>query len=166
MTASSPPPATDPAAQADRGTPAEWLERAAARARATGAPYFGDVTPREAWALLRAGAARLVDVRTEAEWTYVGRVDGAPLVEWRSFGAEQPNPRFVEQLREASPPDVPVMFLCRSGVRSRAAAELATRSGWRAALNVLEGFEGDLDDDGHRGAIGGWRKAGLPWTQS
>ena len=126
----------------------------------------GDVTPREAWALLRAGAARLVDVRTEAEWTYVGRVDGAPLVEWRSFGAEQPNPRFVEQLREASPPDVPVMFLCRSGVRSRAAAEVATRAGWRAALNVLEGFEGDLDDDGRRGAIGGWRKAGLPWSQT
>ena len=117
-------------------------------------------------ALQRAGAARLVDVRTEAEWTYVGRVDGVPLVQWRAFGAQQPNPRFVEQLAAQVPRDVPVMFLCRSGVRSQSAAKLATDAGWRVAMNVLEGFEGDLDSNQQRGSVGGWRKAGLPGIQS
>lgn len=145
---------------------ATLLERASARARAAGRPYHGDVTPAEAWALLRAGAARLVDVRTQAEWTYVGRVDGTPLVEWRLLGAQQPNPRFVEQLAEVAPRELPVMFLCRSGVRSQSAAKVATEAGWAAAFNVLEGFEGDLDDAQQRGRLGGWRHAGLPWVQS
>jgi rhodanese-related sulfurtransferase len=147
--------------------PEAVLERASVRAVAAGRrPYYGDVTPAEAWALHRAGAATLVDVRTEAEWAFVGHVDGVPLVEWRAFGAQVPNPRFVEQLREHAPTDLPVMFLCRSGVRSQGAAEAATRAGWRVALNVLEGFEGDLDDEGRRGTLGGWRRAGLPWLQS
>ena len=145
---------------------AALLDRACARARAAGRPYRGDVTPAEAWALHRAGAARLVDVRTRAEWTYVGHVEGAPLVEWREFGAQQPNPRFVEQLAEVAPREMPVMFLCRSGVRSQSAATVATEAGWTAALNVLEGFEGDLDDAQQRGRLGGWRLAGLPWVQS
>lgn len=143
------------------------LERAAARARvAGGRPYHGDVTPAEAWSLHRAGAATLVDVRTEAEWAFVGRVDGVPLVEWRAFGAQVPNPRFVELLRAHAPADLPVMFLCRSGVRSHGAAQLATQAGYTRAINILEGFEGDLDANGHRGTVGGWRKASLPWVQS
>jgi rhodanese-related sulfurtransferase len=161
MTAST-PPATAPA---DLDV-AALLERAAARARAAGHPYHGDITPEEAWALHRDGAARLVDVRTQAEWTYVGRVDGVPLVEWRAFGAQQPNPHFVEQLAAQVPREVPVMFLCRSGVRSKSAAKVATEAGWQSAMNVLEGFEGDLDDAQQRGTLGGWRKAGLPWIQS
>ncbi|MCX7229998.1 MAG: rhodanese-like domain-containing protein [Burkholderiales bacterium] len=147
-------------------SPAELLARAGVRGRDKGLAYHGEVTPAEAWALHASGAARLIDVRTRAEWTYVGRVDGAPLVEWRAFGAEHPNPRFIEALAAEAPRDVPVMLLCRSAVRSHAAAELAARSGWTVAMNVLEGFEGDLDDSGHRGSRGGWRKAGLPWIQS
>ncbi len=160
---SVPPPAAPAFEIAD---PDALLARALARAGDNGLPYHGDVTPAEAWALHRAGRARLVDVRTEAEWIYVGHVDGVPLVEWRAFGAQAPNPRFVEQLGAQVPREVPVMFLCRSGVRSQAAAETAARAGWRTALNVLEGFEGDLDDACRRGAIGGWRKAGLPWVQT
>lgn len=145
---------------------AALLERAARRGRDRGLHYHGEITPAEAWTLLRDGAARLIDVRTRAEWTYVGRVDGAPLVEWRAFEAESPNPDFIDQLARVAPREQPVMFLCRSGVRSHSAAQLATRSGWTVALNVLEGFEGDLDAEGHRGTRGGWRRAGLPWVQS
>jgi rhodanese-related sulfurtransferase len=72
----------------------------------------------------------------------------------------------MAQLRECATPEVPVMFLCRSGVRSHAAAQLAAQSGYARAMNILEGFEGDLDAHGHRGTVGGWRKAGLPWVQS
>ena len=142
------------------------FSRAAERARAKSLPYFGEVTPAEAWALMRAGAARIVDVRTHAEWTYVGRIDGTPLVEWRALGAQQTNPDFLAQLAEQVTPDVPVLFLCRSGVRSHGAAQLATQAGYTRAMNILEGFEGDLDANGHRGTVGGWRKASLPWVQS
>lgn len=142
------------------------LARARERAQAKGLSYFGEVTPTEAWALMRAGAARIVDVRTHAEWTYVGRIDGTPLVEWRALGAQQTNPDFIDQLREQVSPDTPVMFLCRSGVRSHGAAQLATQAGFARSLNILEGFEGDIDPNGHRGTLGGWRKAGLPWVQS
>lgn len=160
-------PIHDAGAQDDAaGTPpAALLERAARRGRDKGLTYLGEVTPAEAWALHRAGAARIVDVRTRAEWTYVGRVDGVPLVEWRAFGASQPNPDFLDRLREHAPPELPVLFLCRSAVRSHAAAQLAHGAGW-TTLNVLEGFEGDLDADGRRGTLGGWRRAGLPWVQS
>lgn len=142
------------------------LARAAQRAAAKSLPYFGEVTPAEAWQLMRTGVALIVDVRTLAEWTYVGHIEGAPLVEWRAFGAQQANPDFVGQLAEQAGPDTPVMFLCRSGVRSHAAAQLAAQAGYGKAMNILEGFEGDLDQQGHRGLTGGWRKAGLPWVQS
>lgn len=142
------------------------LLRARSRARSKGLEYFGEVTPAEAWALHRAGVARLVDVRSEAEWTYVGRVDAVPLVEWRAWGDQESNPRFLEQLEQAVPREVPVMFLCRSGVRSHQAAQRAAGAGWRTAINVLEGFEGELDERDRRGTRGGWRHAGLPWLQS
>jgi rhodanese-related sulfurtransferase len=158
--------ATPPPRPPEDASPDALLARAAARGRAAGRPYAGDVTPAEAWALLQAGAATLVDVRTHAEWTYVGRVQGVPLVEWRLLGAPQPRPDFLERLAEQAPPERPVMFLCRSGVRSQAAAQAATAAGWTGALNVLEGFEGDQDALGRRGTLGGWRHAGLPWTQS
>jgi rhodanese-related sulfurtransferase len=142
------------------------LARARQRAQEQSRPYFGDVTPAEAWRLQGLGAAVIVDVRTHAEWTYVGRIDGAPLVEWRALGAQQVNPEFIAQLAEHVDQNKPVMFLCRSGVRSQGAAQLATQAGYVQAINILEGFEGDLDAQGHRGEIGGWRKAGLPWVQS
>jgi rhodanese-related sulfurtransferase len=145
---------------------AALLARAAERGRSRQLAYHGELLPQEAWLLLQAGAASLIDVRTHAEWTFVGRVDGAQLVEWRAFDSTQTNVDFVTQLAAHVPRDRPVLFLCRSGVRSHAAAELAAVSGWRTAINLLQGFEGELDADGHRGTVGGWRKAGLPWVQS
>jgi rhodanese-related sulfurtransferase len=141
------------------------LQRAAQRAQAMGLPYAGAVTPAEAWQLHQSGAAAFIDVRTGAEWEFVGRVPNSKLIEWRRSGEQQPNPAFLQQLQSSVEPQKPVMFLCRSGVRSHHAAELATRAGYRTALNILEGFEGDLDGQQHRSTQGGWRFHGLPWIQ-
>ena len=145
--------------------PETILDRAALRAREANVPYAGLVTPIEAWTLMDAGQAKLVDVRTRVEHEYVGRVPGTPLVEWKPLGAPAPNPRFVDELEAVTAKHDRVLFLCRSGVRSHAAAIAATDAGHAQAFNILEGFEGDLDAEGHRGATG-WRKAGLPWVQS
>ncbi len=134
--------------------------------------YAGDVSPREAYAALEDDErAVLVDVRTEAEWQYVGIPDLSALekrpilVEWVRYPGGRPNERFLEQLREAGiEADRPVFFLCRSGVRSRYAAEAATAAGLGPAYNVADGFEGQLDPQRHRG-VGGWKATGLPWTQ-
>lgn len=144
----------------------EAIRRAAReRARKLGVPYEGALLPAEAHALMQAGA-RLVDVRTQPELHYVGRIPGSLPVEWQTYPGGKPNPQFVDELADSVDKDEPVMFLCRSGARSHAAAEAAARHGWKAAYNVLEGFEGDKDAAGHRNTVGGWRKAGLPWTQS
>lgn len=141
------------------------LDRAAARAKDAGATYAGLVTPREAHALVEAGVASVVDVRTRFEAEYVGRVPGTPLVEWRSLGAPVPNARFVDEVKALPDLRENLLFLCRSGVRSHGAAAALAAAGHRGAFNILEGFEGDLDEQGHRGTRGGWRKAGLPWIQ-
>jgi rhodanese-related sulfurtransferase len=137
------------------------------RALERGLPYSGAVTPTEASALLAAlPGAMLIDVRTHAEWDYVGRVPGGILVEWNTYPAGTRNPAFLEQLRAAATNiDTPVLFLCRSGQRSDHAARAAQAVGYARAFNVLEGFEGDKDASGQRGHVNGWRKAGLPWTQ-
>ncbi|NLF05494.1 MAG: rhodanese-like domain-containing protein [Actinomycetales bacterium] len=137
--------------------------------------YAGDLTPRQAWDLLADdGGSVLVDVRTRPEWTFVGVPDVGPLgkeaglVEWTSFATGGVNPHFLDQLTQLGlePGDGrPVVFLCRSGARSISAARAATAAGLGPAYNVLEGFEGALDADGHRGSEG-WRAAGLPWVQS
>ncbi|KAA0918759.1 rhodanese-like domain-containing protein [Dietzia sp. ANT_WB102] len=135
--------------------------------------YAGDLPPRQAWDLLASDPdAVLVDVRTSAEWQWVGGADLSELgkrtlgIEWMMSSGE-PNPRFLEQLGEAGvAPEAPVLFLCRSGGRSAAAAQAATAAGFGSAYNVAEGFEGDPDDDGHRGSINGWKVAGLAWRQS
>ena len=144
----------------------EIFRKAAERAKALGLEYAGAVTPEEAWALKQAGAAEIVDVRTQAEYEYVGRVPDTPLVEWRKLGEKTPSPGFIGELAALYPPDRPLLLLCRSAVRSHHAATLAAKHGFGRAYNILEGFEGDLDDQGHRGNRGGWRKAGLPWKQS
>lgn len=134
--------------------------------------YTGDVTPTEAYAMVQDGSAVLVDVRTHPEWVYVGMPDlseagSEPLpVEWQSFPTGQPNRQFLEQLAAvAGPPgDQGIVFLCRSGVRSVAAAKAAAAAGYTRTYNILHGFEGGLDADGHRGATG-WRAEGLPWRQ-
>jgi rhodanese-related sulfurtransferase len=141
------------------------LDRAAGRARASDLAYAGAVTPAEAHRLAQLGAAIIIDVRTRPEWEFVGRVADAPLIEWRHWGATQPNPDFLVELSARVPPEATLLFLCRSGVRSHNAAQAAASAGFAAAFNILEGFEGDLDADGRRGTRGGWRYAGLPWIQ-
>lgn len=144
----------------------EILTLAMARSAALGRPYKGELTPQEAYdLLLLAPGARLVDVRTRAEWDWVGRVPGAVEIEWNQYPGGVRNPNFLAELKRQVDPGVPVMFLCRSGVRSVAAAALATEAGYGDCYNILEGFEGDKDANGHRNNIGGWRRAGLPWHQ-
>ena len=144
----------------------EAIRRAAReRARKLGVAYEGSLLPSEARELMQAGAAKLVDVRTKPELQYVGRVPGSVAIEWQSWPGGKANPAFLDELAAAVPREEPVMFLCRSGARSDAAAQAATQGGWKAAYNILEGFEGDKDAEGHRNTVGGWRKAGLPWTQ-
>ena len=135
------------------------------RGRKMGLAYAGALLPAEAHQLMQAGAV-LVDVRTKPELLYVGKVPGSLAVEWQTYPGSKSNPEFIAELAASVPKDRPVMFLCRSGARSNAAAEAATRAGWKEAYNVLEGFEGDKDAEQHRNSVGGWRKAGLPWVQS
>jgi rhodanese-related sulfurtransferase len=139
-------------------------KRAAARAKEMGLPYAGALLPAEAHQLMQAGA-KLVDVRTQPELLYVGKVPGAAAIEWQTYPGNKPNPGFLEQLAAVAPKEQPVMFLCRSGARSHAAAQMAMQAGWQETYNILEGFEGDKDAQEHRNTVGGWRKAGLPWTQ-
>jgi rhodanese-related sulfurtransferase len=136
--------------------------------------YAGDITPEQAWKLLGENPeAVLVDVRTDAEWRFVGVPDLASLgrevvyIEWNSVEGAR-NDNFVSELAEQLSPatgDRPVIFLCRSGNRSISAAEAATEAGIAPSYNVLDGFEGHLDADSHRGGVG-WRAIGLPWKQS
>jgi rhodanese-related sulfurtransferase len=142
------------------------LNVARERAEALARPYKGELTPREAYDLLAlAPGAKLVDVRTRAEWDWVGRVPGAVEIEWNQYPGGTRNPNFVAELKRQVPADVPVLFLCRSGARSIGAAEAATEAGYGDCYNILEGFEGDKNPQGHRNTVGGWRKAGLPWIQ-
>jgi rhodanese-related sulfurtransferase len=135
--------------------------------------YAGDLRPTEAWELLKAEpAAQLVDVRTRPEWTFVGIPDldsigkKPVLLVWQDYPAMQINPTFAEELRcVVSSPEAPLLFICRSGARSRAAAEAMAAVGYRRCYNVAEGFEGQVDVEGHRGRKAGWKAAGLPWHQ-
>lgn len=126
--------------------------------------YAGDLTPQQAWDLVRDTDAVLVDVRTEAEWRFVGvpALEQLGRVEWVDTAGGR-NAGFVEHVVELAGGH-PVVLLCRSGVRSVAAAQALTAAGAGPAYNVLDGFEGGLDEDGHRGAVG-WKAVGLPWTQ-
>lgn len=133
--------------------------------------YAADLTPQHAWeALASDPEAVLVDVRTQAEWAFVGVPDLTSIdkqmvpIEWNSFPTGNLNDTFLQQLQEAVPQDSAVYFLCRSGGRSAAAAETATAAGWVRAYNILDGFEGPVDEHGHR-AVAGWKQAGLPWRQ-
>ena len=120
--------------------------------------------------------SQLIDVRTRAEWTYVGIPDLGPigkravLVELQTFPDQTVDPRFVERLAGelkavGAQLDDDLFFICRSGGRSLAAAKAMAEAGYQACHNVAGGFEGPLDDDRHRGSVGGWKTAGLPWLQ-
>lgn len=127
--------------------------------------YAGDVSPQLAWQWVQAGEAVLVDVRSDAEREWVGFVPGAAAVAWKQWPGMTLNPRFDEAIREAAVDGRKLVLLCRSGVRSIAAAKRATELGLQA-YNILEGFEGDPDAHAHRGGKGGWRHHGLPWRQN
>ena len=144
------------------------LEVARQQGREATLPYAGAVLPREAHALLVADrAVQLVDVRTHAERDWVGRVDIAPeqhlAVQWTIYPGSVPNADFVNELSALARPDTVLLFLCRSGIRSRHAAKRATESGFLHCFDILEGFEGERDSAGHRKALAGWCHAGLPW---
>jgi len=145
----------------------EILTAAQRRRQELALPYYGAVLPKEAHALLAAYPnGRLIDVRTQPEWEYVGHVPGSILIEWTTYPGGARNSRFLDQLHVAAvDPHAPVVFLCRSGQRSDGAARVAAAAGYTMALNLLEGFEGPRDPEGHRGTLGGWRRAGLPWVQ-
>jgi sulfur dioxygenase len=130
----------------------------------TAAGYAGDVSPAIAYAWLQAGQAVLVDVRTDAEREWVGFVPGAVPLAWKQWPGMVMNPQFDAALQAAVPEGAKVVLLCRSGVRSVAAAKRATELGLQA-YNILEGFEGDPDTQGQRGHLSGWRMRGLPWRQ-
>lgn len=142
------------------------LERAQQRAKEMELPYEGALLPAEAFALLQqAPGAKLVDVRSRAEWDWVGRIPGAIEIEWQTYPGMRTNRDFLSYLESQVDTEALVMFLCRSGGRSHQAAATATQSGYPDCYNILEGFEGDKDATGHRGAKGGWKAAGLPWVQ-
>lgn len=143
------------------------MKSAHERAVADGLPYAGALTPPEADNLRSVvDGAVLVDVRTKAELDYVGRIPGAVEVEWLSWPDMKVNETFVDDLREKGVTEgQPVMFICRSGVRSHNAALAAQANGYERVFNVIEGFEGDPDDKGQRNKINGWRFHGLPWQQ-
>jgi rhodanese-related sulfurtransferase len=131
-------------------------------------PYAGAVSPAEAFELLQLDPrARLVDVRTRAELDWVGRPvvgDGQYAhIEWTRYPGGVPNPEFLAQLKSAVEADAPVLFLCRSAARSKLAAIEAAKVGFTKAYDLLEGFEGDKDSQGHRKTVAGWCFRGLPW---
>lgn len=136
-------------------------------------PYAGDVTAQQAWGELSSDShSALVDVRTPAEWSFVGTPDLTGLgkmlvrVPWQNYPEMALNPRFTEELARAGvSKGETVFFLCRSGARSRAAAEAMTALGYRRCFNIADGFEGPRDSEAHRGRLVGWKASGLPWTQ-
>src|SRR5690606_37953017 len=142
------------------------------------ANYAGDVSVEEAWRLLRKNPASvLVDVRTRAEWSFVGVTDLSAagkepvFAEWQTFPSMAVNQGFVTEVSSALASagrgkDTPVVFLCRTGARSKAAAIAMTAQGFSACYNIQGGFEGDLDAARHRGRGNGWKAGGLPWVQS
>ena len=132
-----------------------------------------DVPPKQAWdALTRDGNAQLVDVRTEAEWAFVGLPDLSAagkqpvLIPWQSYPGMQVNAAFADHLQRAGlQPEQPLFFICRSGARSLAAAQTAQAAGYPHSFNVSDGFEGPPDAEGHRGTVAGWKADALPWRQ-
>ena len=149
------------------GKLSETLALAQERARSMNLPYAGALTPREAWDVLQlAPGSKLVDVRTRAEWDWVGRVPSAIEIEWLGYPGNHLNAHFIQTLKHSVTTESLLMFLCRSAQRSSAAAKAATEAGFPDCYNILEGFEGDKDANGQRNRTGGWRACGLPWNQS
>jgi rhodanese-related sulfurtransferase len=149
----------------DLADSAAILTRARERAVSSKLPYAGAVTPQEAWELLSSHAAVLVDVRTAEERQFVGRIKESIHVPWAAGSALQRNPRFVREVEAKVRRTDVLLLLCRSGGRSSAAAKALTEARFPNAFNVLEGFEGELDELQQRGTRDGWRFHRLPWIQ-
>jgi len=147
--------------------PAELAILDDARGAAAGAnlPYAGGVRPLDAWALVEAGLAQLIDVRSAEERKFVGHVPGSTHVPWATGTSLTRNPRFARELEAKLKKNEVGLLLCRSGKRSALAAEAAAKAGFTNVFNVLEGFEGELDAHQQRGKSDGWRFHGLPWAQ-
>lgn len=145
------------------------LRRAQELAAQVPLPYAGGVSPQDAWELAQNGEAVLVDVRSAEERAFVGYIPGAVHVPWATGTSLTRNPRFVRELEaklaSAGGKEAVALLLCRSGKRSALAAEAAARAGFTHVFNVLEGFEGELDENQQRGRRDGWRFHGLPWAQ-
>jgi hypothetical protein len=132
-----------------------------------------NVAPAATWEALKTDPeAQMVDVRTDAEWNFVGVPDLDPagkqtvLIPWQTYPAMQRNPSFTEDLKRAGfTPENRIYFICRSGARSLSAAEAAQAAGFPHVYNVADGFEGPVDANGHRGGVAGWKADGLPWRQ-
>jgi rhodanese-related sulfurtransferase len=132
-----------------------------------------DIEAGKVWEALKADPrAQLCDVRTDAEWNFVGVPDlqeigrETVLIPWQLYPTMQRNASFLDHLQQAGlTPETPVYFICRSGARSMAAAQAAAAAGYKSVSNVAEGFEGPPDAEGHRGQVAGWKAAGLPWRQ-
>lgn len=141
------------------------LEQARTQGQQAGLGFAGGITPVDAWRLASSGEAVIVDVRSNEERKFVGQVPDTLHVAWATGTSLTRNPRFVKELEAKVKKDQVVLFLCRSGKRSALAAEAAAKAGFGHAFNVLEGFEGELNEQQQRGNLGGWRHASLPWTQ-
>ncbi len=141
------------------------VESARQAGKEQGLPYAGSITPSVAWDLFNAGSAILVDVRSNEELHFVGRVPGSVHVPWATGTSLTRNPRFVRELESKVNKESLLLLLCRSGKRSALAAEAASKAGFAHPFNVLEGFEGEINEEKHRGLTGGWKFHRLPWEQ-
>ncbi len=127
-----------------------------------------NLDPKQSWQFMQDNpGAVMVDVRTAIEHSFVGHPPGAVPIAWKEFPGMQPNSAFIDQVEDTVPDkNTPILLLCRSGQRSLDAAKALEGKGYRYLVNIVEGFEGPLDENKHRGNLGGWRFHGLPWEQS
>ncbi|MBF0462767.1 MAG: rhodanese-like domain-containing protein [Magnetococcales bacterium] len=128
-------------------------------------PDLHQILPDEAFALLQNKEVVFIDIRSTTEHFYVGNPKGAILVPWQDPPDAEVNPHFVEEVSYIAQKGQPVLLICRSGQRSIDAGNALIEAGFQPVYHVLEGFEGDRDEDQHRNSINGWRVRGLPWTQ-
>lgn len=141
------------------------FEQAKQRAEEHYLEFTGTVLPQEAWALFKSGHVVIVDVRTNEERKFVGYVEDTIHIPWATGTALNRNPRFAKELETKVGKDKTILLLCRSGKRSAAAANVAFNAGFENIYNIEQGFEGDLDENNHRGVFNGWRFHNLPWRQ-
>lgn len=145
--------------------PTAVIEAARAEASNANLPYAGSITPTNAWALFNAGDALLIDVRSNEERHFVGLVPGSLNVSWATGTSLTRNPRFVREVEAKVDKNALILLLCRSGKRSALAAEALTKAGFEHVFNILEGFEGEINEYKQRGLKDGWKFHKLPWEQ-